>query len=337
MVMDLTAEMLASFAQNDEHLRGLQTIRPRSVIGVPLSLGDKCLGALFLSTVEPRVYGPKDLRVAEEFGGRAALSLENARLHRAARRAIQARDDVLGVVAHDLRNPLNGIVMQAQLLRPRGFEPERRSQRPADAIERAASHMNRLIQDLLDVTRMEAGQLALERSPVHAGRVVSEFLESQKPLAASTLVELRLDLAPDLGDVFADRDRLLQILENLVGNGVKFTRPGGRVTVGAASRDDEVLFWVADTGTGIEAESLPHLFDRFWQARKIGRKGAGLGLPIVKTIVESHGGRVWVESQVGVGSTFFFTLPLARPGPPTAGAYALPSAESRVTASGRPV
>jgi signal transduction histidine kinase/CheY-like chemotaxis protein len=332
IAMKLTAEMLASFAQNDEHRRGLETIRPRSIIGVPLRVGDKCLGVLFLSTIQPRVYGPKDILVADEFGRRAALFLENARLHRAARRAIQARDDVLGIVAHDLRNPLGNILMQAALLRQRGSEPERRSQKPADAIERAANRMSRLIQDLLDITRMEAGQLSIEQAPVQADMSVSEFVEAQKLLASSASLELRLDLAQNLGEVFADRDRLLQVLENLVGNAVKFTGPGGRVTVGAAPGDDEVLFWVADTGPGIEARDVPHLFDRFWQARKVGRQGAGLGLPIVKGIVDAHGGRIWVESQVGVGSTFFFTLPLARPEPQMAGAHGMTSAENRVTA-----
>jgi PAS domain S-box-containing protein len=336
IVMELTAEMLVSFAQNDEHRQALETIRPRSIIGVPLRVGDKCLGVLFLTSIQPRVYGPNDLLVADEFGRLAALFLENARLHRAARSAIQARDDVLGIVAHDLRNPLGNILMQAALLRRRGSEPERRSRKPADAIERAANRMNRLIQDLLDITRMEAGELSIEQAPVQAGGAVIEFVEAQKPLASSTSLELRLDLAQDLGEVFADRDRLLQVLENLVGNAVKFTGPGGRVTVGAAPRGDEVLFWVADTGAGIEAGDVPHLFDRFWQVRKVDKQGTGLGLPIVKGIIEAHGGRIWVESQVGVGSTFFFTLPLARPEPQVAGAHSLTSAENRVTAPEQP-
>jgi signal transduction histidine kinase len=216
---------------------------------------------------------------------------------------------VLGIVAHDLRNPLGTIVMQASLLRRHGHEPERRSGRPAEAIERAATRMSRLIQDLLDVTRMEAGRLSIEQTRVHTGQVVREVVEAQEPLASSSSLELDLDLSPDLADVWADRDRLLQIFENLIGNALKFTAPGGRVTVGAAPRDGEALFWVADTGAGIAAEDVPHLFDRFWQARKAGRRGAGLGLPIVKGIVEAHGGRVWVESTPGHGSVFFFTIP----------------------------
>jgi signal transduction histidine kinase len=313
MIIEPTAEVRATFAQNDEYRRALETIRPKSIIGVPLRVGDKCLGVLFLASIEPRVYGAKDLRVAEEFGRRAGLFLENARLHRAARRAVQDRDDVLGIVAHDLRNPLGNIVLQAALLRSPGNKPERRSRKPADAIERAATRMKHLIEDLLDVARMDAGHLSIEQVPIQVGGVVAEFAKVQEPLASSRSLDLRLDLAPELGEVFADRDRLLQVLENLVGNALKFTRPGGRVTIGAAPRDDEVLFWIGDTGPGIEPADAPHLFDRFWQARKVGRQGTGLGLPIVKGIVEAHGGRIWVETEVGVGSTFFFTLPSAHP------------------------
>jgi signal transduction histidine kinase len=140
-------------------------------------------------------------------------------------------------------------------------------------------------------------------------------VEAQKLLASSASVELRIDVAPDLPEVWADRDRLVQVFENLIGNAVKLTKAGGSVTVGAAPRDGEVLFWVADTGVGIAAENLPHVFDRFWQAQKSGRRGAGLGLAIVKGIVEAHGGRIWVESTLGRGSTFFFTVPASRPAP----------------------
>ena len=169
--------------------------------------------------------------------------------------------------------------------------------------------MNRLIQDLLDVTRMEAGRLSIEPSRLRPGQLVAEALEPQKPVASSASLELELDLSPDLPDVWADRDRLLQVFENLIDNAVKSTEPGGHIAVGASPRDAEVLFWVADSGVGIPAEQRPHLFDRFWQAGR--RGGAGLGLPIVKGLVAAHGGRIWVESTPGRGSTFFFTIPMA--------------------------
>jgi PAS domain S-box-containing protein len=312
----VSPEMVAWLAQSEDHHRLLRAANLQSVIAVPLSAHGKVLGAIALVSATPsRVYDAGDLRLAEELAHRAALSIENAELYRKARRASQARDDVLGVVAHDLRSPLGTILMQASLLKGQGAKPERGPRPPAEAIERAATRMNRLIQDLLDVTSMEAGHLSIEQTRIPAARVIADCVEAQTPLASSAALELRLDVAPNLGEVFADRDRLLQALENLVGNAVKFTSPGGCITIGAAPGDGEVLFWVADTGTGIEAENLPHVFDRFWQARKAGRLGAGLGLPIAKGIIEAHGGRIWVESQVCVGSRFFFTLPLAPPSP----------------------
>jgi signal transduction histidine kinase len=208
---------------------------------------------------------------------------------------------------------LGTILMQAALLRRPAAEPERRSQRPAEVIERAATCMTRLIQDLLDVARLAAGQLSVEQVRVSTRDVVSEAVEAQKTLTASAGLELRAEVAPNVPDVWADRDRLLQAFANLIGNAIKFTEHGGRIAVGALPRDGEVLFWVADTGAGIAIADIPHAFDRFWQARKAGRSGAGLGLSIVKGIVEAHGGRIWVESTPGRGSTFFFTIPTAPP------------------------
>ena len=183
---------------------------------------------------------------------------------------------------------------------------------PADRIERAANRMNRIIRDLLDVTRIDAGRLAIEPARVHTPRVVSESVEAQRQLVASASIELAMDLMDDLPDVWADRDRLLQVFENLIGNAVKFTEPGGRIVVGASAQQQHVLFWVNDTGSGITAANLPRVFERHWQAEDVRGRGAGLGLPIVKGIVEGHGGRIWVESTPGVGSTFFFTIPTAR-------------------------
>jgi signal transduction histidine kinase len=136
-------------------------------------------------------------------------------------------------------------------------------------------------------------------------------LEAQRALATAAGLELELDLGGDLPEVWADRDRLLQVFENLIGNALKFTPAGGHIKVGAAPRASEVLFWVADTGPGIAVGHLPHLFDRFWQARRAERRGAGLGLPIVQGIVKAHGGRIWAESAPGRGSTFLFTIPCA--------------------------
>lgn len=308
----ISPEILQSLASNEEELEMLRALELNSLISVPLIAHGKLLGAIgFASWTASRHYGPADLEFAEELAYRAALSIENAQLYESARQALALRDEVLGVVAHDLRNPLSTIALQAQLLARRGDQPERRSQKPVEAIRRAAARMDRLIQDLLDVSRMESGRFSVEPTRLRASAIIEDSLEGQRALASAGEVELRSEIAVEAAEVLADRDRLAQIFENLIGNALRFTPPLGRVTVGAAPRHGEVLFWVADTGTGIAAEELPRVFDRFWQGRKNGRGGAGLGLAIVKGIVEAHGGHVWVESTPGRGTTFFFTIPTA--------------------------
>lgn len=310
LVSEVTPEYLDSIAQNEEQREVLRELAPKSLAALPLCTGGAVVGAIIaLRTTTARAYGRGELPFLENVAHRAALVLEKARLYSVARHAIQMRDDVLGIVAHDLRNPLGAILIQAALLGRRAEEPAAR--KPSEVIERAAKRMNRLIQDLLDVARMEGGRLSIEQQRITARQALSESARAEEALAASAALELRLDVAPDLPEVWADHDRLLQIFENLIGNAIKFTDPGGRITLGAAPRDGEVLFWVADTGGGIAAEDLPHVFERFWQARKAGRHGAGLGLPIVKGIVEAHGGRIWAESTLGRGTCFFFTIPTA--------------------------
>ena len=239
----------------------------------------------------------------------------------ALKRAIAARDEVLGFVAHDLRNPLGAILMQASLLERLAPEPERRDQKAKELIVRSAKHMNRLIQDLLDVATIEGGRLKVEPSRLSASDLVREAVEAHATLATASGVDLRLDVSHDVPAILGDRDRLLQVFENLIGNALKFTPVGGRITVAAAPRNTEVLFSVADTGAGIAPEGLAHIFDPFWQAAARERRlGAGLGLPITQGIVEAHGGKLWVESHVGEGSAFFFTIPVApaEPVPPLA-------------------
>ncbi len=308
-----TAQAVISLAGNERQGQALVAAGVQSVVVVPLVAGERLLGAIaFMSSAASGGYGPADLRLAEEVAHRAALAVENALLYRAARRATRARDDVLAIVAHDLRNPLNTIVMAAGALGPPHGEAERRSERPAVFIERAAMRMNRLIEDILDVSSIDAGQLSMELGEVAPGEIIAEAIESQQPIAAAASLELRQDVSVRLPLAEANHDRLLQVFENLIGNAIKFTKPSGQITVGAAPRDGEVLFWVSDTGSGIAEHDLPHVFDRFWQGGK--RKqgpGSGLGLPIVKGIIDAHKGRVWVRSSPGHGSTFFFTIPTA--------------------------
>jgi PAS domain S-box-containing protein len=312
LIREVTPEILSAWAQDDQELRTLRAVAPISVIAVPLVARDRLLGVMKLFSSTPsRRYERADLRLAEEVARRAALYIDNARLYESATRAIGERDNVLGTVAHDLRNPLGAITMNVRLLLQRAAKATPEYCRPLESIERAASRMNRLIQDLLVITRLEAGHLSIDARGVSTSQVVAEAVESHASLAASKSCVLRAELAPGLPDVWADRDRLLQIFENLIGNALKFTGPGGQVTIGARPRDGEVMFWVDDTGHGMSPEELSHVFRRFWQARSADARGAGLGLPIVKGLVELHGGRIWAESTLGHGSTFFFSLPAA--------------------------
>jgi PAS domain S-box-containing protein len=314
LVEHVSSDYLESVAQSPQHLEALRSINPTSIMAVPLLMRGQLLGAIaFVSSTSSRLYRPGDLRLALALADRAAVAIENARLYRASVHATQLRDQLLGVVAHDLRNPLTAISLHAADLTRRGPDPERRSQMRNEAIQSAAMRMNRLIQDLLDVAVMESGRLTIEPARLSARELIVAAVEMQRALASSSSLELRCDVDRDVPDAWGDRDRLLQVFENLIGNAVKFTKAGGGITVGAASRDHEVIFRVTDTGSGIAPENLPRVFDRFWRAEGTRRQGAGLGLPITKGIIEAHGGRIWVESTPDRGTTFSFTIPEATP------------------------
>ena len=235
--------------------------------------------------------------------GRMALS----RMYDDARRAIDAREEVLKVVSHDLRNPLNTISMSADLMLEVALSEQTRVKQ-LSIIKRAGERMNRLIQDLLDVTKLEAGRLGIAPRPIAPAAVIHEAVEMLRPLAAEKGIRMESVVADDLPVIAADAGRVLQVLSNLVGNAIKFTPAGGSVTLRVARAGGDVRFCVADTGSGISPEQLPRIFGRFWQADPTDRRGIGLGLAIAKGIVEAHGGRIWVESRVGEGTSFYFTL-----------------------------
>jgi CheY-like chemotaxis protein/two-component sensor histidine kinase len=221
--------------------------------------------------------------------------------------AVRARDTVLSVVAHDLRNPLNVISLAANSLLQR--LPSSTMRRPVERIVRSAHRAQRMVRDLLAISALETGQFVLEVKPIETSALIFAALESQQGVAAEASIILATDLSPDLPALQGDEERLLEVLENLVGNAVKFTAAGGSITVGASAEDGSVRIWVKDNGGGIAPEQMPHIFDRFWQAKKKERRGIGLGLSICKAIVEAHEGRIWAESTPGAGTTMFFTVP----------------------------
>lgn len=285
----------------------------RAVHFLPLGIDPAARAVLYLASPGPALSAG-EIRVlcaaGEALGPELERRLENERM----RDGIQAREDALAIVTHDLRNPLHAVTVGVGMLLPRITEPALR--RPVERIQRSAQRMERLLQDVLDIHAIEGGRFTVTRGEVAPTALVLTALESQQGLAGQTSVIINTDVAPALPAIDADEERVLQVLENLIGNALKFTPPGGVVTVGAARAEDpgSVVFSVRDTGPGIPAEHLAHVFDRFYQGGSSDRRGAGLGLAICKAIVDAHGGRIWAESQPGKGATFFFTLASAGEG-----------------------
>ena len=236
-----------------------------------------------------------------------------ATLYAHAQAAVLAREEVLQIVSHDLRNPLNVIAMTAELLmsdEAADLPPLGRNEH-LHRICRAGERMNRMIQDLLDVARMEAGKLEVVPAPVACADLLGEVSDMMTPLAADRQLELRVLCPADPPTIMVDRGRIMQVFSNLIGNAIKFTPPGGLICVQAQRMSDKVRFSVSDTGPGIPAEQREKIFQRLWQADRSDGRGLGLGLAIARSIVEAHHGRIGIESSDLPGTTFWFTTKTA--------------------------
>ncbi len=220
-------------------------------------------------------------------------------------RAVRSRDEVLGIVSHDLRNMLNSISLSAQSLAKKMPED---GQNSLGLIVRSVKRMNGLIGDLRDVAAIEVGRLSLRLEVCSTAALIREAAEAAQPLSADRAQTLIVEApSPDI-QIMGDRERLLQVLANLVGNAIKFTPEGDTVTLKGERIGDSARFAVTDSGPGISRDQMVHVFERYWQANATAYPGSGLGLSIAKGIVEAHGGRIWAESEEGKGSRFFFTL-----------------------------
>ena len=235
------------------------------------------------------------------------------RLYQDLRAAVRARDELMAIVSHDLRNPLASIIGSATLL-ARSPGDEGRSRDLGERIVKAGRRLDRLVQDLVDRARLEAGKpLAIEPAPVAVAELVKEAVENLEPLAAQHGVRVEREAPAASAEVRADAGRLQQVFSNLLNNALRYTPQGGRIAVRAKRQEDVVVFEIADSGAGIPADALPRIFEPYWQGGgNDARRGLGLGLAVCRAVVDAHGGRIHVESELGRGTTFFISLPAHR-------------------------
>jgi signal transduction histidine kinase len=299
------------------HDQAVPLVEGEALCAMPLIHGGETIGGLALAFMQPKAFGATDRAFTLLIAQATADALHRAwtydtelQKRRDAELLAQAREEVLAVVAHDLRNPLNVIVGVSQILLKERLSAPRRKML-LGVTTRAVQQMNRLIGDLLDTVRLQSGRLVLDMEEVFVDEIVRQATETFRPTADARRIHLET-VSPDKGTIVrADPLRVSQIVGNLMGNALKFTPEQGTVCLRAASQGTQVVFLVVDSGPGISPADIEHLFDSFWQARQNDRRGVGLGLAIAKGLVEAHGGKIWVESTLGAGSTFSFTLPAA--------------------------
>jgi PAS domain S-box-containing protein len=282
----------------------------------PLYADDEALGALVLlnSAVSGRHFSEADINRAQTLGDLSSLALRRVRLleeERSAKEeaeaAVRVRDETLGIVSHDLRNPITTVALSAELLADASEEEQREH---IEIIRTAARTMERLIQDLLDVARVESGRLSVQKVIVDPAEIARRSCDSHAAIAESKRIRLVCEI-PELPPIEGDADRLTQVFANLIGNALKFTPAGGTITVRGSQDQKSVIFQVQDTGPGIPQSDLKKVFTPYWQAKKTAHMGAGLGLAIVRGIIDAHGGSISVTNCAAGGAEFTFRVPRA--------------------------
>ncbi len=309
-ITDMSAWLAGNFPDDADRAR-VKSLGATAALLVPLRAGGRAIGALHLIRSRPgALHSKEEAQVADQYAGLAALALENARLYQESRQAVRERDDMLAVVSHDLRNPVNAIV----LLTGASLERQRDAQALMDrdeveSIRAAARQADGLIQDLQDVSRISAGRLRVEQRRVSLAAIVNESGDIFAPAIAEAGLTFSRQIDASLTSVVADKGRLQQVLSNLLANAVRFTPRGGSIVLSLSATETHVRVAVRDTGPGVATEDVPRLFERYWQAPRLLRAGSGLGLYISRGIIEAHGGEIGVNSQLGEGSEFWFLLP----------------------------
>jgi signal transduction histidine kinase len=280
-----------------------------SLLGVPLITKDKVIGALETINKQCGSFTEEDKEILITLGAQAAIAIENARLFQ--------QSDLISELVHELRTPLSSLNTAVHIVL-RSDVPDEQRQRIGQIMRDEISRLSELTTSFLDLSRLESGRAQFQVNTFDLKRLLEDCCEMELPRAAEKNLELRLQVHPGLPMLTADQDKIKQVVINLINNGIKYNRPGGKVTVNAATDESGFLLSVRDTGPGIPPESMPNLFTRFYRVPGLENvsSGTGLGLSICKRIVEAHQGRIEVQSEAGTGTTFTVLLPfIASPHP----------------------
>jgi signal transduction histidine kinase len=306
-------ERLSDPPRSDRTASLLRLAGAKGFLMTPLLVRSKPAGLLTLLLLSQEFFAAEDQQMIEELASRLALALERSRLHQQVRRMLDVRDELMACVSHDLKNPLAGMLFTTEsLLRASSSGELRPTFAHIDRIRRAAYHMRSLVEDLSYFSSIESGRLSLAPRTERVGQLLGACADLFLPVSQQTNVALVIEPHDEAILVRCDRERVLQVFSNLLGNAFKFTPAGGQITVAVEVACDEIVFSIRDSGPGIAADRVEQVFERYWQAEETARKGRGLGLYIAKRIVEAQGGKIWAASPPGQGAVFSFTLP--RPG-----------------------
>ncbi len=280
----------------------LTRFQTRSILGVPMRTKDKTIGVIEAINKEHGIFDQDDRKLLETLAAQAAISIENTTLFQ--------QSDIVAEMVHELRTPLTALTAVANLLQ-RPDLPDEQRLNLARTLHVEVNRLNEMTTDFLELARLETGRSRFHREPVHLGGLVEECLQVVRAQAEEEGIVLDVQIDRSITPVQGDRNRLKQVLLNLMTNAIKYNKPRGKVILRLKQKRESLLLSIEDTGRGIPEEALPHIFDRFYRVpyRESDAPGTGLGLAIAKRIVESHGGTIGVESQLDRGSTFIIRLP----------------------------
>lgn len=309
-IENVTEFFLQTITPGEDEFKMFYALNPKALLFVPLVARERIIGVfvLVMSSSE-RKFSEDDIKFIELVGYRMSLSIDNSNLYHEAQQAIREREDVLSIVSHDLRNPLSAIKSGFQLVNifAKANEHEKLNKLVSTLTE-ASNFMERLINDLLDFSKIQQGVLPVKLEEVSVKKLIEDVIQSVITKAKEKSIDLTYKIPENDSMLICDPYRIKQVLNNLIGNAIKFTPEKGKIVLSVKDQMENFYFSVSDSGPGIPENNLPHIFERYWQEKKTAHLGTGLGLFISKGIVDAHNGRIWAESKIGQGSEFQFEI-----------------------------